>query len=196
MLAALSQHHLLANTAIILSAKHGQAPIDPNEYQTISKATLLAGVDTSVIAQITTDDIALIWLTDASKTSAVVSALSTQAHEQSAQIQEVLSGDTLKLMFNDPTKDARSPDIVVVPEQGVIYTGSTQKIAEHGGFNEDATHVSLLIASPELIAGHVYTPVQTTQLAPTILRLLGLDPAQLVAVQIEQTQLLPGFEHA
>src|SRR5215471_1308818 len=31
MLAALSQQHLLSKTFIILSAKHGQAPIDPNE---------------------------------------------------------------------------------------------------------------------------------------------------------------------
>jgi hypothetical protein len=146
-----------------------------------------------VLAQVTTDDIALIWLTDSSKTDEVVSALSTQAHEQSAQIQEVLSGDALKLMFNDPTKDSRSPDIVVVPEQGVIYTGSTSKIAEHGGFNEDDTHVSLLIASPKLIMGQVYTPVQTTQIAPTILRLLGLNPDNLQAVQIEQTQVLPGL---
>jgi hypothetical protein len=196
MLAALSQDQLLSNTAIILSAKHGQAPIDPNEYRKISQATLLAGVDGSALAQVTTDDIALIWLTDSSKTSAVVSALSTKAHEQSAQIQEVLSGDALKLMFNDPTKDARSPDIVVVPEQGVIYTGSTKKIAEHGGFNEDDTHVSLLIANPKLKQGQVYTPVETTQIAPTILRLLNLNPAQLKAVQIEDTQILPGFERA
>ena len=194
MLAALSQRHLLSNTIIILSAKHGQAPIDPNEYRKISKATLLAGVDTSAIAQITTDDIALIWLTDSSKTSAVVSELSTTTHEQSAQIQEVLSGDALKLLFNDPTKDSRSPDIVVVPEQGVIYTGSTAKIAEHGGFNEDDTHVSLLIANPDLKKGNVYTPVQTTEIAPTILHLLHLDPNKLIAVQIEHTQILPGFE--
>jgi len=195
MLAALSQHHLLSNTYIILSAKHGQAPIDPNEYRKISKATLLAGVDTSVLAQVTTDDIALIWLTDSSKTDSVVNALTTKAHEQSAQIQEVISGDALKLLFNDPTKDSRSPDIVVVPEQGVIYTGSTKKIAEHGGFNEDDTHVALLIANPHLKQGNVYTPVQTTEIAPTILHLLHLDPNKLIAVQIEHTPILPGFEN-
>ncbi len=33
--------------------------------------------------------------------------------------------------------------------------------------------------------------VKTTQIAPTILRLLGLDPYALGAVRIEGTQVLP-----
>ena len=35
--------------------------------------------------------------------------------------------------------------------------------------------------------------VETTQIAPTILQLLGLDPEQLQAVQIEGTRVLPGI---
>jgi hypothetical protein len=34
-------------------------------------------------------------------------------------------------------------------------------------------------------------PVETTQIAPTILKLLGLDPHALQAVQVEHTQVLP-----
>jgi hypothetical protein len=37
----------------------------------------------------------------------------------------------------------------------------------------------------------VTSPVETTQIAPTILRLLGLDPNQLKAVQKEHTAALP-----
>jgi len=33
--------------------------------------------------------------------------------------------------------------------------------------------------------------VETTQIAPTILQLLGLDPSQLQAVHIEHTEALP-----
>jgi hypothetical protein len=33
-------------------------------------------------------------------------------------------------------------------------------------------------------------PVETTQIAPTILRLLGLDPSELKAVQTEGTEPL------
>jgi arylsulfatase A-like enzyme len=40
----------------------------------------------------------------------------------------------------------------------------------------------------------VSSPVETTQIAPTILESLGLDPNKLMAVQIEGTQVLPGLE--
>ena len=54
------------------------------------------------------------------------------------------------------------------------------------------------------ISGVVYAPgavrprssgksVETTQVAPTVLRLLGLDPSGLQAVRIEGTQVLPGI---
>jgi hypothetical protein len=35
--------------------------------------------------------------------------------------------------------------------------------------------------------------VETTQIAPTVLRLLGLDPSELKAVRIEGTSVLPGL---
>jgi arylsulfatase A-like enzyme len=35
--------------------------------------------------------------------------------------------------------------------------------------------------------------VETTQIAPTIIRLLGLDPSDLQAVRIEGTEVLPGI---
>jgi hypothetical protein len=51
--------------------------------------------------------------------------------------------------FIDPTTDSRTPDIVVLPTHGVIYAKLTAtKIAEHGGFSEDDTHVALVIANP------------------------------------------------
>ncbi len=61
------------------------------------------------------------------------------------------------------------------------------------GFSEDDTHVSLFVANPTLKKGSISTPVQTTQIAPTILQLLGLDPNKLQAVGIENTQILPGL---
>jgi len=190
---ALHQRHLLRTTAIILSAKHGQSPIDPNKFLKVSKSTITNVVD-GFLAQATMDDIALIWLNDQSKTSAVVAALSTQASEAAAHIQEILSGDALTLLYNDPAGDSRTPDLIVLSEQGVIYTSSNKKIAEHGGFSNDDTHVALVIANPRLTKHSIFTPVQTTQIAPTILDLLGLNPGDLQAVGIERTQILPGFK--
>ena len=37
------------------------------------------------------------------------------------------------------------------------------------------------------------SPVETDQVAPTILAALGLDPDKLTAVQKEGTQVLPGL---
>ena len=40
----------------------------------------------------------------------------------------------------------------------------------------------------------VESRVETTQIAPTILKLLGLRPDQLKSVQIEHTAVLPGLK--
>ena len=44
--------------------------------------------------------------------------------------------------------DPRTPDIIVLPNVGVVYTGSTKKQAEHGGFAHDDTNVMLLVSNP------------------------------------------------
>jgi hypothetical protein len=50
------------------------------------------------------------------------------------------------------------------------------------------------VVYPGLRNGHVIAaPVETTQIAPTILALLGLSPRALDAVRIEHTQVLPGL---
>ena len=193
---ALSNRHLLKSTVIILTAKHGQSPIDPNQHQIIDHnaiPNLVNSVQPGLLAQATQDDVSLLWLTDSSKTAAVVAQLS--AHAQALGIQKILAGDELKLLFNDPHKDARTPDIVVLPRDGVIYASKTAtKIAEHGGFSLDDTNVDLLVANPQLESATVFTPVQTTQIAPTILRLLSLNPTALQAVRQERTPVLPGLD--
>jgi len=83
----------------------------------------------------------------------------------------------------------------VLPETGVIYAGpKATKIAEHGGFNTDDTHVALLVSNPGIEAEYVSRPVATTQIAPTILQLLELNPRALQAVREEHTQLLPDIK--
>ena len=195
ILDALRQQGLVAGTAIILTAKHGQSPIDPSLHQIVDKniiPNLVNAVQNGLVAQATEDDVALLWLTDQSKTNAAVAALN--ANKAQAHIDTILSGASLQQYFNDPTTDSRTPDIIVLPVHGVIYAKTTAtKIAEHGGFSDDDTHVALFIANPHLNKGTISTPVQTEQIAPTILQLLNLDPNSLQAVGIEHTQLLPGL---
>ena len=80
------------------------------------------------------------------------------------------------------------------PNVGVIYTGSHKKQAEHGGFANDDTNVILLVSNPDLEPGTVTSFVETTQVAPTILRALGLDPYELDGVRKEGTPVLPGLQ--
>ena len=90
-----------------------------------------------------------------------------------------------------PGGDPRTPDIIVAPNVGVIYTGSSSKQEEHGGFAFDDTNVMLLVSNPNLKPKTVNAWVETPQVAPTILKLLGLDPGSLDAVRMEGTHALP-----
>ena len=89
--------------------------------------------------------------------------------------------------------DPRTPDIIVAPNVGVVYTGSAKKQSEHGGFAHDDTNVMLLVSNPRMADKTVSSFVETSQVAPTILKLLGLDPDALEAVRKEGTPVLPGL---
>jgi arylsulfatase A-like enzyme len=76
---------------------------------------------------------------------------------------------------------------------GPVYTGGS-KIAEHGGDNPGDRDVPILVYAPGTVRPQSSGRwVETTQVAPTILRLLGLDPDALQAVQLEGTAVLPGI---
>ncbi len=83
--------------------------------------------------------------------------------------------------------------MIVKPVYGTIYTASSKKNAEHGGFSYSDTNVGLIVSNPNLQPGLVKTPVATSQVAPTILKALGLDPNALHSVQVEKTAELPAL---
>jgi len=95
--------------------------------------------------------------------------------------------------FGDPAK-GRTPDIMVQPNAGVIYTKSKAKDMEHGGFAPNDGNVALLVSHPGLDKKTVSTQVVTTQVAPTIIKALGLNPSLLDAVKKEGTSVLPGID--
>ncbi|MED1205779.1 alkaline phosphatase family protein [Heyndrickxia acidicola] len=191
----LKKKNLYDSTMIVLTAKHGQAPMDPAKVKITDKNLITDGVPSNLIAHMTTDDIGMIWLTDQSKTAEVVAQINK--NKKKANISEVTSYVTTpsKWLFNNPAKDSRVPDIVIRPNDGVIYAKPGKKIAEHGGFSKDDTNVALLVSIPGLEKGMTDNyAVQTTQVAPTILEALGLNPNKLQAVQKEHTKVLPGID--
>ena len=86
-----------------------------------------------------------------------------------------------------------APDILITPNIGVTYSGSTAKLAEHGGFSHDDVNVMILLSNPSYSPRTVTSPVETMQVAPTILQILGLDPNKLDAVRKEGTPVLPSL---
>jgi hypothetical protein len=195
MISALQSKGLLDTTYIIVTAKHGQAPIDPTKLVNVNPGIIPGLIDPSVVQVLLTsgDDAALLWLADQSKTADAVTAL--LGFQADASIADIWANDILKLHFPDPLLDPRTPDIIAIGNPGTIYATSG-KIAEHGGFSDQDVNVPIIISNPHLAPQTVQRPVQTAQIAPTILQLLGLNPYLLQAVLIEKTTALPGFEPA
>ncbi len=200
MVAELKTQHLINSTLIIITAKHGQSPIDssryipdgaPNDPATIL-SSYLAPSENSALGP-TEDDVALLWLENSSDTAAAVAALETAspASDNIAGIGQIFSGPSIGLYYN--IGDSRTPDILITPNIGVTYSNSKKKLAEHGGFAHDDVNVIMLVSNPSFNAATVTLPVETRQVAPTILKALGLDPYSLQAVQTEGTRVLPGL---
>jgi hypothetical protein len=205
----LRKQHLLNSTTIIITAKHGQSPVDPNRFFPIPGHSGTNGTPPSAVLgpdflpdselnQIgsTEDDISLLWLNPGASTTAAVGLLEGSA--TTAGIGQIFYGPSLEAIYDKPGLpsaggDPRTPDIIVQPNVGVIYTGSSKKQAEHGGFAQDDTNVVLLVSNPALKPRTVTSFVETTQVAPTILKVLGLDPNELDAVRKEGTPVLPGL---
>jgi hypothetical protein len=208
MIGALKARNIYGSTLFIVTAKHGQSPINPvktnkpghfadlvatlPDASTNPAAIAIANANncsTGPCGFVQDDDIALIWLQDQAQTPAVAAYLNANA--KALFIEEVMAGSELDLKFNDPSKDPATPDIIVQPIYGTIYTGSKAKNAEHGGFSFGDTNVGLIVSNPSLDASTVKTPVASSQVAPTILKALGLDPALLNSVRREGTGILP-----
>ena len=182
--------HLDKSTLIILSAKHGQSPIDPKDRVAISDSPYGATPGFGTHGFEICDDEALIWLSPELQQANYAAAKAyLLAHAAELQIAQLLDRSSLTPLFGDPFKNSRVPDFIAVTNHGVICTGGS-KLAEHGGFSDDDRNVALLLSSPKLKPEVVEALTATTQIAPTILYALHLNPRQLDGVKKEGTPLL------
>ena len=210
--AELQKQGLSDSTLIIITAKHGQSPIDSQRYVRISTSgpvttspsmlidDCLPPSESNAGGQLgpTEDDVSLLWLKSSCNAATEVGILETQSPTTNniAGIGEIFFERSIDQLFNQPgippNGDSRTPDIIVAPNVGVTYSGSTSKQAEHGGFSHDDTNVMILLSNPSFAAKTLTAPVTTSQIAPTILKALGLNPQSLQAVQMQGTEVLPG----
>jgi len=194
----LVEKHLDESTLIIVSAKHGQSPIDKRVRLAISDAPYGSTPGFGTHGFEICDDEALVWLAPElqqainPKTGHSYYADAEAyilAHAGELQIAQLLDRNSLTPLYGDPFSNSRVPDFIAVTNHGVICTGGT-KLAEHGGFSDDDRNVALLLSAPHLNREYVETLTDTTQIAPTILHALGLNTSRLDAVRIEGTQVL------
>jgi hypothetical protein len=223
IVAELKERDLYRSTAIIVTSKHGQSPTDRSKLvkngDTLSKllqannyldpngnygqnatksGNLNDGTGLSGTGFVQTDDVGLIWLRDQHQLAQAVKTLKDNLSCNAPGIcadgpyAYLLYGPRVTAAFGDP-RQGRTPDIVVQPNPGVIYTSSTSKDEEHGGNAPDDNHLALIVYAPGVrhAGDTVNDRVLTTQVAPTMLRLLGVDTKRLHSVAAEGTEVLP-----
>jgi hypothetical protein len=217
MVSEIQKLGLAGSTAIILSAKHGQSPTDPNALARVPDSPIISAINAAwkaahpgagdLVIFSTDDDGMLLWLSDRSQTAAdfVKNYLLTHSAAgnnisgnpitvSASGLTKVYAGAASAAFYGVPVSDPRHPDVTGIVKYGVVYTGGKSKIAEHGGDNPQDRDVPILVVVPALKNGRVIgAPVETTQIAPTILSLLGLNPKALQAVRIEGTKVLPSL---
>src|SRR6201996_5694328 len=193
-----------SSTAIVLTAKHGQSPQNNSQLQRINDAPIIAGVNAawaklhpankSLIVQEADDDGLLWWLSDRSQaatdfaknylwthTAPAVNFAGQTITVQHSGLKAIYAGHQAAQFFGVAKSDPHPPDVFAVSQVGTIYTTGS-KIAEHGGDNPADRDVPLIVYAPGTVhRGRSSRPVETTQIAPTVLELLGLNPGQLQA---------------
>ena len=208
---ALKNRGIYDDTLLIITAKHGDSPIDPSLYVangSNTPATFLANAGLIPFSEsplnptgigATEDDVSVLWLNPGASVETAVSLL--ESNKDAIGLGQLYYGPSLAINYGvgglGPGLDPRTPDIIVTPNIGITYSGSTTMIGDHGGFAHDDTNVMMLVSNPRFKSQTVYTTVTTMQVAPTTLDALGLDPKALDAVRIEGTTVLPAvqFEH-
>ena len=220
MAGTIQRDGLASSTAIIITAKHGQSPQDPLALRRIDDGPIVAAINAAWTAQTgdknklivagTDDDLWQSYLSVKTQAAAdfvknylwthnatavlynndgVNGGTEQVAHSGLAQI---YAGQDAANFFGVPYSDPRYPDVFGRVQVGVVYTTGS-KIAEHGGDNMGDQDVPLVVYAPGRVPQSLNSAsVETTQVAPTILQLLGLDPNALQAVDQEGTKVLPG----
>jgi hypothetical protein len=215
MLAALHAKGLASSTTVILSAKHGQSPDTPSALTRIPDGPILEGLDEAwatahpedtepLVAFSIDDDGMLVWLHYRTPEALAFAKQYLLADNgtgndiegnpkpyTSSGLKTLYAGEEAAEYFGTSTSDPRVPDLFGIAQYGTVYTGGQSKIAEHGGANPQDRDVPLVVSGGPVDNHSVDSQtVETTQIAPTILSLLGLDPGALEAVEIEGTETL------
>ena len=209
MVTELSNQGLTLTTAIIITAKHGESSLDPskrviNTNSAIQNVLTPAGFPPTSIAKLTEKTAALIWLTNQANTAGVAARVDPQSQRDGSEYRADLERRVAEIAVPGPPDRSGAARYHCRPEPGSQFRANTNTAlpavqAEHGGLNENETHVPLLIVGGStngvpITPGIIRAAVTTTQIAPTILELLNLDPNALQSVRLENVGVLAGIK--
>ena len=215
MVSAVHKDGLAGSTTIIVTAKHGQSPQDPNELITVQDGPVISAINAawaqahpgnkSLIVAGTDDDLWQSYLSDNSQaacdfvknylwnhTAQGFDVNKNPVTVQHSGLAQIWAGAEAAKFFGVSAGNGHYPDVFGKVQEGIVYSKPT-KLAEHGGMNAGDRHVLMVVNGPGIRTQVESAAVETTQVAPTILSLLGLNPAALTAVRVEGTQVLPGL---
>jgi len=213
----------LNKTVFIVTAKHGQSPESRDDLTLINDGAMVDALNaawatrtgssvTPLVAHAMDDDGVLLWLNDHSQRAADFASDFLQQYSgtgvgsdsvgsglpkafSNAGLHKVYAGREAAEFMDVAPSDDRVPDVIGIAKHGSVYGGTKlSKIAEHGGHAAQDRHVGLIVFGAGIHAAEVNEPVETTQVAPTILKLMGLPGHELKAVRIEGTRTLPEIE--
>lgn len=215
MVSAIHKDGLAGSTTIIVTAKHGQSPQDPNELVTVQDGPIIGAINAAwaqahpgnknLIVAGTDDDLRQSYLSDNSQAACdfVKNYLRNHTAQgfdvndkpvtvQHSGLAQIWAGAAAAKFFGVSVGNGHYPDVFGKVQEGIVYSKPT-KLAEYGGMNPGDRHVLMVVNGPGIRTQVESSSVETTQVAPTILSLLGLNPAALTAVKVEGTRGLPGL---
>jgi arylsulfatase A-like enzyme len=221
MVDTIRRDDLASSAAIIITAKHGQSPQDPLLLKRIKDGPIVDAINAAWTARTgdpnnlivagTDDDLWRSYLSVKTQAAADFVRNYLWNHTATAVLYDndgvnrgteqvahsglarIYAGHEAADSFGAPYSDPRHPDVFGPVQVGTVYTGGS-KIAEHGGDNPGDRDVPLIVYAPGAAPhSRVHAWVEATQVAPTILHLLGLNPNALKTVREEGTKVLPGI---
>ena len=207
---------LADSTAIIVSAKHGQSPQDPNSLTRIKDGPIIEAINAAweaahpgagaLIVAGADDDAWQSYLSDTSQRAADFvkdylwshsatgvaydGSTRTLAHSGLA---EIFAGRAAARYFGVPLERPAPPECGVWSRSVWSTPAAARSPSTAAPTRPTATCRSSSTHRERWSPARTTHAVETTQIAPTILDLLGLDPDALQAVQIEGTRALPGI---
>ena len=178
MLSRLEANGLTDETMIILTAKHANSPVDRSTLRWVDPsafAPLINSVEPGLTAQVTADTMALIWLKDRSRAADAAAVLEANAaHGGSGHDHQRRRG---RLALRRPARREPGPDTRhrrTAGARGRLRSTELEARRPRERSAED-THVPLVVVEPGRKGGRTLScPVSLRQVAPTVLRALGL----------------------